>query len=95
LKKFAGDTVDVDSAGTKPGNAVNDLSAQALQEVGVDITGQTPKAITPEMLLGVDLVVTIGREAKIDQIEGTRFENWTPGGSPSVAGPVGRQLACN
>jgi arsenate-mycothiol transferase len=76
MKKIAGDTVDVDSAGTKPGDTVNDLSAQALQEFGVDITGNTPKPMTPEMVRGVDLVVTLGREAEVDQIEGTRFENW-------------------
>ena len=28
------------------------------------------------MVRGVDLVVTLGREAEVDQIEGTRFENW-------------------
>jgi hypothetical protein len=42
MSKIAGDTVQVNSAGTKPGTAVNDLSAQALAEVGVDITGNTP-----------------------------------------------------
>ena len=34
--------LQVYSAGTKQGSAVNTLSAQALAEVGVDITGQTP-----------------------------------------------------
>jgi arsenate-mycothiol transferase len=76
MKKAAGDAVDVDSAGTRPGDAVNELSAQALQEVGVNITGETPKAITAEMVRGVDLVVTLGREAEVDRVEGTRFENW-------------------
>ena len=33
MSKIAGDTVQVYSAGTKPGTAVNDLSAQALAEV--------------------------------------------------------------
>lgn len=32
ISKIAGDTVHVYSAGTKPGTAVNDLSAQALAE---------------------------------------------------------------
>ena len=47
MSKIAGDTVQVYSAGTKPGTAVNDLSAQALAEVGVDITGNTPTLIDP------------------------------------------------
>jgi arsenate-mycothiol transferase len=76
MKKIAGDTVNADSAGTKPGDKVNGLSAQALLEVGVDITGNTPKLITAAMVRDADLVVILGREAKVDQIDGTRFENW-------------------
>jgi arsenate-mycothiol transferase len=34
----------VHSAGTKPGAAINELSAQALLEVGVDITDETSDA---------------------------------------------------
>jgi len=50
--------VQVYSAGTKPGAAVNDLSAQALAEVGVDITGNTPTVIDPRLVQDVDVVVT-------------------------------------
>jgi arsenate-mycothiol transferase len=45
MSKIAGDTVQVHSAGTRPGTAVNDLSAQALAEVGVDIQRNTPTRI--------------------------------------------------
>lgn len=37
MRKAAGDAVDVHSAGTRPGNAINDLSAESLREVGIDI----------------------------------------------------------
>ena len=76
MRKIAGDTVQVYSAGTKPGTAVNDLSAQALTEIGVDITGTTPTLIDPQLVREVDLVVTLGREATVDSVPGTRFENW-------------------
>ena len=76
MSKIAGDTVQVYSAGTKPGTAVNDLSAQALAEVGVDITGNTPTLIDPQLVRDVDVVVTLGREAHVDPVAGTRFENW-------------------
>ena len=39
--RTAANIVHVHSVGTKPSTAVNDLSAQALAEVGVDITGNT------------------------------------------------------
>ena len=76
--KVAGDSVDLDSAGTGPGATVNALSAESMQEVGVDITGETPKAITEDMVRvrRADLVVTLGREVAVDEIRGTRFENW-------------------
>ena len=76
MTKIAGDTVQVYSAGTKPGTAVNDLSAQALAEVGVDITENTPTLVDPHLVRDVDLVVTLGCEANVDPVVGTRFENW-------------------
>jgi arsenate-mycothiol transferase len=76
MTKIAGHSVQVYSAGTKPGATVNDLSAQALAEVGVDITGNTPTLIDPQLVVDVDLVVTLGREARVDPVPDTRFENW-------------------
>jgi arsenate-mycothiol transferase len=75
MRKIAGDTIDVSSAGTRPGDAINDLSAQALNEVGVDITQEKPKLIDPQLVHDVDVVVTLGREAHLDPIPGTRFES--------------------
>ncbi|MEZ5152918.1 low molecular weight phosphatase family protein [Rhodococcus zopfii] len=76
MRQLAADTIEVHSAGTKPGAAVNALSAQSLLEVGIDITGQTPKAIDPALVRDVDVVVTLGREAHVEPVDGTRFENW-------------------
>lgn len=76
MRAAAGDTVTVTSAGTKPGTAVNALSAQALQELGIDITTETPKAITDQMITDADIVITLGREAHVDPVNGTRVENW-------------------
>lgn len=76
MRKIAGDTVEVHSAGTKPGGEVNALSAAALAEVGIDITDQTPKPIDPALLRDVDVVVILGREAHVEPVEGTRFETW-------------------
>jgi arsenate-mycothiol transferase len=76
MRKIAGDTVDVYSAGTEPGTAVNGLSAQALLEVGVDITGEQPKPVDYGLARDVDLVVTLGREARLDALPETRVENW-------------------
>jgi arsenate-mycothiol transferase len=76
MSKIAGNSVQVHSAGTKPGTAVNDLSAQALAEVGVDITGNRPTPVDEQLVEHVDVVVTLGREARVDPVPGTVFENW-------------------
>lgn len=76
MRKAVGGAVEVHSAGTKPGTAVNGLSAESLAEVGIDITGETPKPIDPELLARVDLVVTLGREAVIDTPAGVTLINW-------------------
>ncbi|AQA02710.1 phosphatase [Mycobacterium sp. MS1601] len=76
LRQLAGDSVIVHSAGTKPGNAINDLSARALLEVGVDITGEHPKPVDYRLARVVDLVVTLGREAHLEPLPGTPVQNW-------------------
>ncbi|MGW4738518.1 arsenate-mycothiol transferase ArsC [Nocardia xishanensis] len=76
MRAAAGDLVEVHSAGTKPGTAVNALSAESLREVGIDISAQTPQPIDPALLASVDLVVTLGREAHVDPVEGVRILNW-------------------
>jgi arsenate-mycothiol transferase len=76
MRKLAGDTVRVYSAGTKPGTAINSLSADSLVDVGVDISAEVPKLIDPAPVRDVDLVVTLGREARVEPVAGTDFENW-------------------
>lgn len=76
MTQRAGDAITVASAGTRPGAAVNGLSAQSLAEVGVDISGNSPQQITEEMVRAADVVVTLGREAHVDEVPGTAFENW-------------------
>jgi arsenate-mycothiol transferase len=76
MRQLAGDTVTVDSAGTQPGNKLNELSAASLAEVGVDITDQSPKPVTEDLVRAADVVVTLGREAHVEEAPGTRFENW-------------------
>lgn len=76
MRQLAGDDVDVYSAGTKPAAAVNALSAESLLEVGIDISGETPKPVDPQLVQDVDVVVILGSEARLDPVPGTEFQNW-------------------
>ncbi|MEH3139731.1 MAG: low molecular weight phosphatase family protein [Mycobacterium kyogaense] len=75
-RQLAGDSVIVASAGTRPGDHVNALSSQALAEVGVDLSGETPKPISASMIRDADVLVVLGREARVEQVAGPRFETW-------------------
>ena len=72
MRKIAGDAVQVYSAGAKPGDTLNDLSAQVLAEDSVDISDEKPKPIDPQLVR--DVYFALGREAHLDPIPGTRFE---------------------
>jgi arsenate-mycothiol transferase len=76
MRQIAGDAVDVRSAGTRPGTALNELSVASLLEVGVGITGEHPKALTDEMVRAADVVVTLGPDARVDEVEGIEFQTW-------------------
>nr|WP_206531415.1 low molecular weight phosphatase family protein [Rhodococcus aetherivorans] len=73
MRQAAGGRIAVHSAGTAPGPALNALSVQALEEVGAPVDGEYPKPIDPQLLREVDLVVTLGRDARVDA---AYVENW-------------------
>ena len=76
MRQAAGDTVRIDSAGTRPGATINPLSADVLLEVGVDITDQTPRQLTDSMIRSADRVIVLGREAHVEPVDGTPVEVW-------------------
>ena len=70
MRHHAGDAVEVHSAGTWPGSAINAQSSQAIAEIGADMSSAVPQLVTPDLLRGVDQVVVIGGEAVIEPVEG-------------------------
>jgi arsenate-mycothiol transferase len=76
MRQLAGGSVDVYSAGTKPGRDLNPLAVESLAELGVDVAGEHPKPVTDDVLDAVDVVVVLGTEAKLEPRAGTRFELW-------------------
>lgn len=74
MRHHAGDTVEVHSAGTKPGSSINALSAEVIAEVGADMASETPRAIDPELLRRADRVIVLGDEARVEAVDGMRAE---------------------
>ncbi|MFL4472451.1 low molecular weight phosphatase family protein [Paeniglutamicibacter sp. MACA_103] len=90
MKLEAGSDVVVTSAGTNPGSAVNGLSAEVLLDLGVDITAEQPKPLTEEHMREAGLVIVLGAEAKVPELDGVRVETWETD-EPSLRGIEGRE----
>ena len=48
------------SAGTEPASTVDPTVIKLMKEVGIDISGNKPKPLTPEMIDQANLVITMG-----------------------------------
>ncbi|OBF25072.1 phosphotyrosine protein phosphatase [Mycobacterium sp. ACS4331] len=73
---LAGDQAEVYSGGSEPAESVNPAAAQAMAEIGIDITGQTPQRWTEEMVRAADVVVSMGCGDSCPLFPGKRYENW-------------------
>ena len=60
FNQLAGGKAKALSAGTNPGSAINPKVVEAMREIGIDISGNRPKALTLEMVEQADKVVTMG-----------------------------------
>ncbi len=60
LNKLAAGRVRAVSAGTEPAEAINLTVVEVMREVGIDISHQKPKRLTPEMVEQADKVITMG-----------------------------------
>jgi arsenate reductase (thioredoxin) len=60
LRQLAGDAIEVRSAGSAPADRINPVAVQAMAEVGIDITSQKPKVLTPEDSEASSVVITMG-----------------------------------
>ena len=61
-KQILGETFDVYSAGIEA-HGLNPKAVKAMNEVGVDISGQTSELIDPEILNNADYVITLCGDA--------------------------------
>ena len=68
--------VEVLSAGSAPKNSINPIAVQAMQEVGIDISNNVPKVLTPEAVQESDAVITMGCGDACPFYPGKRYEDW-------------------
>jgi arsenate reductase (thioredoxin) len=73
------------SAGTQPGSRVHPEVAEAMREVGIDLSGAQPQRLTAELAVGATLLVTMGCGDECPFVPGARKDDWPlddPKGKP-------------
>jgi arsenate reductase (thioredoxin) len=68
--------VVVNSAGSAPGERLNPVVVEAMREVGLDITNESPRTLTDEMGRRADVIVTMGCGDACPVYVGKRYVDW-------------------
>jgi arsenate reductase (thioredoxin) len=76
MRTLGADRVEVLSAGSAPKDSINPVAVQAMQEVGIDISNNVPKVLTPEAVQESDAVITMGCGDACPFYPGKRYEDW-------------------
>jgi protein-tyrosine-phosphatase len=79
--------IAVHSAGSAPADDIHPAVVEAMHEVGVDLSGASPKVLTDVAVQRVDVVVTMGCGDACPVYPGKRYEDWT------VDDPAGQDIA--
>ena len=86
LDHHARGRVAVRSAGSEPAERINPAVAEALAEVGLDITKEFPKKLTDDDVIAADVVITMGCGDACPVYPGKRYLNW------ELDDPAGKSL---
>lgn len=78
FERHAPEDVRAESAGAEPAEAVHPLVVEAMNEVGIDLSGRRPKRLTLEMQLHADWAVTLACGAKCPFVPSV-VEDWDIG----------------
>jgi arsenate reductase len=76
LTHLAGDRVEVRSAGSAPAGSVNPAAVEAMKEVGIDMSAETPKVLTIEAVQASDVCITMGCGDACPVFPGKKYLDW-------------------
>jgi len=86
LGHHASGRVRVRSAGSEPAHEVNPNVVLAMADLGLDLSRESPKALTSEALVAADVVVTMGCGDACPVFPGKRYVDW------ELPDPAGKTL---
>jgi arsenate reductase len=64
------------SAGSRPADELHEAVVEALEEVGIDVSRRTPRALEREDVEWADLVVTMGCGDACPVLPGKEYHDW-------------------
>nr|NLD41424.1 arsenate reductase ArsC [Actinomycetales bacterium] len=76
MTALSGGRVEVRSAGSAPADQINPVAVQAMSELGIDISANTPKILTPDAVETSEVVITMGCGDTCPFFPGVRYEDW-------------------
>jgi len=85
LDRYAEGRVRVRSAGSTPANEINPAVVAVMDEVGIDLSKELPKALSTDGVEDADVVVTMGCGDACPVFPGKRYLDWDlpdPSGLP-------------
>ena len=86
LDHHAKGRVHVRSAGSAPGDQINPAVVAAMDELGIDLSKEFPKALTTDLVEAADVVVTMGCGDACPVFPGKRYLDW------ELTDPSGKDL---
>jgi protein-tyrosine-phosphatase len=85
-RQLGGDRVVIHSAGSAPGESLNAAVVAAMKESGIDISNETPRALTDAMGQNADVIVTMGCGDTCPYYPGKTYVDW------DLTDPAGKSL---
>jgi arsenate reductase len=76
FNRAAGGTHEARSAGSEPADRVHPEVIAVMDELGIDLRGETPKPLTRELAEWADVLVTMGCGDACPYIPGKRYLDW-------------------
>jgi arsenate reductase (thioredoxin) len=64
------------SAGTQPGRRVHSEVVTVMRQVGIDLSTAVPRLLTPDVAIGTQWLITMGRGESCPVVPGARREDW-------------------
>ncbi|MGO8768857.1 MAG: arsenate reductase ArsC [Mycobacterium sp.] len=86
LTHLAGGAIEVRSAGSAPAATINPAAVEAMAEIGIDISDQSPKILTPDAVESSDVVITMGCGDACPVFPGVSYRDW------ALADPAGKGI---